>query len=985
MGNDGRVAGGIASPVFVGRRAELTLLLAGLERAAGGEPAVVLVGGEAGVGKTRLVEEVAARADARGGRVLAGACVELGGDRLPLAPLADALRALARSTSDADLAAVLGPARRELARLLPELDREAAFAAGEAPRTSQLVELVLGVVERLAAERPLMLVLEDLHWADGATLELMAFLVRALRGVGVLLVGTYRSDELHRGHPLRPLLSGWDRVRTVQRIELGRFARDEVTAQLEAILDERPTAELLDLVLERSEGNAFLVEEIAGAVRGGADPGYLPPSLRDMLLVRAEQLSDGAQRVLRTVAVAGRWVPDRLLAAVTPLDETALYAALRETVDHHLLVVDETGRGYAFRHALAREAVYDDMLPGERVRLHTAYGEALVERPELAADAGGAAALAYHWYAAHDLPRAMTASIDAARAASAAYAPAEALRHLERALELWPQVPDAVARAGIDRAEALRLAAQAANAAGELERALTLLDAALGEPEASDAQRRALLLERRSLTLLALGRSDEAIPDLETALATLPPDPPSLTRAVVLAKLAAVHLQAAALDAATAAAEAAVEAARAVGAREEEADAQITLGTALANVGDGEAGLERLRAGLAVALEAGDHETALRGHVNLSDALGMQARYGEAAEVARDGIALAERVGRARTFGAYLGGNLIEPTIRLGRWAEAGALLDDLLSRPLEGIFAAWLHELRAELAAHTGEFARVDAELRRIRALVAADAAQYADVLAYIEAETARARGEPEAGRAIVAEALAAESALANRYAWPLVWLGLRIDADALQAARRRGEPEEQEIRARAAALARFAEGLPAVTARAAGCRALVAPEAARAAAEPAEWAAAVASWRRLGEPYMLAYALMRDAEASAEAGDRGRAAAAAGEALVHLRALGAQPLLDELLAISRRARLAVEGTPAGDAAQDGPLAGYGLTDRELEVLRLVAEGRSNSQIGAELFITRKTASVHVSNILAKLGVSSRGEAAAVLNRHRP
>ena len=844
------------------------------------------------------------------------------------------------------------------------------------------------MVERLAAERPLMLVLEDLHWADGSTLDLMAFLVRALRGVRVLLVGTYRSDELHRGHPLRTLLGGWDRVRSVQRIELGRFAREEVAAQLEAILREPPSARARSRPCSSARRATRSSWRRSPAPCAAAPtPSYLPPSLRDMLLVRAEQLSEGAQQVLRTVAVAGRWVPDDLLAAVMALDEAALYASLREAVDHHLLVVDETGRGYAFRHALVREAVYDDMLPGQRVRLHVAYGDALTARPELAGDPGATAALAYHWHAAHDLPRAVTASIDAARAASAAYAPAEAQRHLERALELWPQVADAEARCGIDRTEAVRLASQAAHAAGELERALTLLDEAREEPEAAtDPERLAILLVRRALALLALGRGGEAIPELERALEALPADPPSFARALVLARLAAVRLGDVAFADAILAAEAAVEVARAVGARELEGDAQISLGTALASVGDGDAGLGRLRAGLALALDAGDEDTALRGYVNLSDALGMQARYAEAAETAREGIGLAERTGQSRSLGAYLGGNLIEPMVRLGRWHEAGAMLEELLSRPLEGIFAAWLHELRAELAVHTGALDDVDAELRRIRTLVGTRAPQYAEVLAYIEAAAARERGEPEAGRAVVATALAAGGGPADRYAWPLVWLGLRIDADAAAAARERGEPAPEDLRGRAAGLAELAAGLPAVTARATGFRALVAPEAARVAGAAADWADAVEAWRRLAEPHMLAYALMRDAEASAAAGDRPRAEVAAREAAAHLRALGAQPLLDELLALARRARLALDAEPSGaaEASERDPFAHYGLTSREIEVLRLVAEGRSNSQIGAQLFITRKTASVHVSNILAKLGVSSRGEAAAVLHRHR-
>ena len=973
----------MVSPIFVGRRREFSLLVAALERAAAGEPAVALVGGEAGVGKTRLVEEASARATAAGARVLSGACVELGGDGLPLAPLADALRVLARSTPDDELATLLGPARRGLARLVPELDPDRAPGGSEKAPTSELVELVLGVVERLAAERPLMLVLEDLHWADRATLELMAFLVRALRGVGVLLVATYRSDEVHRQHPLRPLLSGWDRVRWVERIELGRFARAEVATQLEAILGSPPSFRLLGLVLERSEGNAFLVEEVARAVQGGADPGYLPPSLRDMLLVRAEQLSAPAQQVLGTVAVAGRWVADRLLTTVTTLDDAALHGALREAVDHHLLVVDESGRGYAFRHALAREAVYDDMLPGERVRLHTAYGEALGAEPDLAGDAAAEAALAYHWYAAHDLPRALTASVEAARAARAAYAPAEAQRHLERGLELWPQVADAETCCGVDRGEILRLASEAAHAAGDFERGLTFLDDALAElgPQA-DPERRAVLLVARSVALRALGRGDEAIPELEPALAALPADLPSPGRALILTQLAAV-LMTVSLPEASRAAEAAVGAARAVGARDQEADAQITLGSALAYLGDAEAGLDRLRAGLEIAVGAGDHQTALRGYVNLSDALAIPGRYDEAAATAREGMALAERVGQTRAYGAYLRGNLVEPLLRLGHWHEAAGVLEDGLAREPEGVFLASLLTLRAELALHRGELEGVQEQLGRIRALVGADDWQYTEDLAYAEAEAARQRGDLAVAQGVVAGKTGDGSGWSDRYSWPLVWLGLRIEADLAAQARARGEAVPGEVRERVSELVRRGADLPATTARAHGFRALVAPEEARALGADADWPAAVAAWRRIAEPQMLAYALLRLAEARAAAGDREEATAAAQEAAELVRRLGARPLLGELLEVARRARLAVAGEPASPVS-DGALPGYGLTEREREVLALVAEGRSNSQIGAELFITRKTASVHVSNILAKLGVASRGEAAALLHRQR-
>ena len=355
---------------------------------------------------------------------------------------------------------------------------------------AQLLEHVLGTLDRLSGVRPVLVIVEDLHWADRSTLDLVAFLVRSVRHSRVMLMVTYRSDELHRRHPLRPLLTSWERDRSIARIDLSRFSRDEVAAQLDAILGQVPAPAVTDTVFDRSGGNAYLVEELAGAVAAGGDPADLPPSLGDVLLSRVDSLSEGGQKLLRTAAVAGRAVPERLLARVAGLGEAELYAALREAVDSHLLVIDPSGHGYAFRHALTRDAVYEDMLPGERVRLHAAYGAALERDPALAGGEADAAALAYHWYAALDLPRALPASVDAAMRALTAGAPAEALRLLERALEIWPRVPDAGERTGLDRVDVSRLAANAAYRYGALDRARSLLADALAElPEAGAGSR----------------------------------------------------------------------------------------------------------------------------------------------------------------------------------------------------------------------------------------------------------------------------------------------------------------------------------------------------------------------------------------------------------------------------------------------------------------------------------------------------------------
>ena len=623
------------SPVFVGRREEIASLTALLERAADGEPGFAIVAGEAGVGKTRLVTELAGQAADSGFTVLAGHCVELGAEGLPLAPLIDALRTLARTTARTELADVLGPARRGLGRLLPELDpgasspEQGADPAADGVQVSQLLELVLGLLGRLSARRPLLLVLEDLHWSDQSTRELVAFLIRSLRGVRVVLLATYRSDELNRRHPLRPLIASWDRLRTVQHVELRRFEPGEVAAQLGAILGAEPAAGLVDLVFDRSGGNAYLVEELAGLVRGGGDPADLPPSLADVLLSRVDTLSPEAQRLLRTAAVAGRSVPDKLLAEVAGVGDAEFYAGLREAVESHLLVVDHTGRSYAFRHALTRDAVYEDMLPGERGALHAAYGEALTRDPDLAGDdAAVPAALAHHWYAALDLPRALPASIAAARHAVTSFAPAEAQRHLERALEIWPRVPDAAERTGVDQAEVARLAGEAAYQAGAIDRSLSLFDQALdGLPAEGDAVRRALVLDRRARTLRDIGREAESIATLEEALALLPVDQVTRAHAVVLASLASSVWRANDMDTTMSLAARAVQAAREVGAAQQEAEASITLGSAQGYLSADDAGLDDLRAGLALATDIGAHFTALRAYVNISDVLELLGRH----------------------------------------------------------------------------------------------------------------------------------------------------------------------------------------------------------------------------------------------------------------------------------------------------------------------------------------------------------------------
>jgi DNA-binding CsgD family transcriptional regulator len=344
-------------------------------------------------------------------------------------------------------------------------------------------------------------------------------------------------------------------------------------------------------------------------------------------------------------------------------------------------------------------------------------------------------------------------------------------------------------------------------------------------------------------------------------------------------------------------------------------------------------------------------------------------------------IARADQAGFGRTAGAFMRSNKAEALMRAGHTAEALAVPAPGAEAP--GVFAGTVLLVRAELHTLAGRDGPARADLREARRhLRNSSATQFTLPLATIEAALARFAGEHRRAAELVATALRDGAGAEPRYRWPLLSLGARIEADRITAARDRGElggdaPERLE------ALEREAAEAATVTAADRTHRALVAAERARALRrdELDAWSAAIAACRELPEPLPLAYALFRSAEASDPAFEA--ASAAANEALELARATGLVPLAEEIEALMRRTRMRAE--PSGDATPTqppAPLAELGLTRREAEVLTLVADGLSNSQIAERLFISRKTASVHVSNILGKLGVASRVEAAALAHR---
>ena len=326
---------------------------------------------------------------------------------------------------------------------MPELGPPAGGEAADAALApTRLFELLLGVLHRLAEGRPVLLVVEDLHWADQSTRDLLGFLVRNLRG-GVALVLTYRSHELHRRHPLRPFLAELDRSGRAERLELERLGRRDLAELLAGILEAPAPPALIGEILARSEGNPFFAEELLAAHLEGS---RLPLALRDLVLARVEALSEEVQRVLEVAAVAGTRVDHELLAAVVGQDTEQLVGLLREAVTRHVLAVEEASGAYLFRHALVQEAIYNDLLPVQRGPLHAAYARALERRIERRGAAPGTRSgtaaergqLAYHWYAAHDLGQALLASVQAGQAAESAAALAEALEHYERAGPVGP-------------------------------------------------------------------------------------------------------------------------------------------------------------------------------------------------------------------------------------------------------------------------------------------------------------------------------------------------------------------------------------------------------------------------------------------------------------------------------------------------------------------------------------------------------------------
>ncbi len=1032
---------------LVGRDAELAELAdrVGLGDAPG--PASVVLGGDAGVGKTRLLAELGARAARAGWRVLVGHCLDFGDSALPLLPLTEVLGRL-----DADARAVVEPVvahHPAVARLLPagrvlagvdagergealegmtslpgargRVDTAPLGAAwetaGEGAVRAELFEGLHAVLETLGGDRPVLLVVEDVHWADRSTRDLLSFLFARGFATPVSVVVSYRADDLHRRHPLRSAIAEWGRMPSLARLHLAPLGDAELRTLVRAAGPGHVDQAEVEEIVRRAEGNAFFAEELLAAHGSGGTT--LPWTLADVLLVRLDRLPEEARQVVRAAACVGRRVPHAMLEAVVELPAARLDEALRAAVESNILVPTNDA-GYAFRHALLGEAVYDDLLPGERARIHAACARALLE----GGVPGAAAELARHALAGRDPVTAVRASVEAGADAMRVGGPEEAAGHFLTALELLA-TPTVAQESGVARTTTVLQAADALLTAGHRPKALELLLHEVGEvrgadpgssapgssapgssasqpsasgpsASASPAERAELLVALAFAALMVDTTTVSALAATEEALSLLG-DERTRLRARALAVHAQTNADRGRFDVAARAAQAAHDLAVELGLERLQTEAATTLGRLKSFVGEPEAARAALEDVVARLRSAGDTTGLVRGLHQLGGILFEQGRYAEALGYYREAWALAQEHGRrwapygfdARVLGAIA-------AYQIGEWDEVDRLTD-ATAEAVPPTHAGLLHGLSLHTLAGRGDPAAA-------AALEAVPETTYRDGWAVIlttgpAIDVLGATGDTVGAVAAYDRAVAAVRALWQVDSFPAqVRFGALLLAHLADRAADAAGPGRTDLVATGDRLVRDAEE---VARRGEEVGRTDGPEGvawwARHRAEhlrlrwragvrpptPEElvdaWEESVEAFERLGSPFETARSQARLAAVLAQRGpdQAARVHELVAAARQVAERLGALPLLAELARI--------EGAEAAGAVAAAPVAGAGgharveLTRREREVLGLVAVGRTNGEIGRQLFITTKTASVHVSNILAKLGVSSRTEAAAV------
>ncbi len=963
----------------------MAALGAALARAADGKPTGVLMAGDAGVGKSRLVAETVERAAAGGFAVLTGRCMDSTA-ALPYLPFTEVVGQLVAKRPE-QLAA-----HPELQRLLP-----GRMSDGEAGREDRelgqlrVFDAMLSALDSLTVESPVLLVIEDLHWADRSSRDLLVFLLSRLTAQRLVVLATYRADDLHRRHPLRPLLSELVRLPAVERLDLAPLDAAHTLDLVRLLADGSLSEQLLRRAAERSEGNAFFAEELVSASSDG-----LPHGLAEVLMARVEALPAATQLVLRLAAVAGRRVAHDQLAAVSGMPDDELEQTLRDAVAHHVLVADASSASrdaYMFRHALLREAIYGELLPGERSRLHARYATLIAEQGE---EAGDAAELAHHAMAAHNLPLALEASVRAAQEADRRAAPAEVLLHIERALELWEAVPEPQQVAGISEIALTRWAAWTASATGDPDRGIALARRALDLAEqADDIITTATLSRRYTQRLLDLtGREQEALDAIHRALELLADQPPTAETAWAHAVHATVMTRLDRWSEARASSEVALALAadlpaddpHVLGAR---ADALVSLAVCDERAGDPQRARQRWAEAQPLARRAANLGVELRMYYNIGMSLLDEGTLAEASAAFGAGEARAAETGITWSgYGLDLRVAHVMTQFMRGHW-NAAETAAEIAGASVSATVSTRLAAASLLVAVGRGRLEFAARRATELRDSHPADE-QVVMLLGQAGAEAALWQGDGSTAARRVDDALTRLDELFPHQLGGIMLSALGIAAHAQAAvpdppgAARAEEPAVALAAARA--LAARAEETAEKGAPRAG---VLGPEGrawllmARAeltrltGPDPEAWSAVITAFGfetgGTGVGYRQAYAHLRRAEALLAGGAPHAAVADDLRAAKEVAAaLSAEPLGTAVAAMAVRAGVRL------DDAQPNPVPDV-LTPRERSVLALVADGRTNRQVGAELYISEKTVSVHLSRVMAKLGASSRTEAVTV------
>jgi DNA-binding CsgD family transcriptional regulator len=974
---------------MVGRIGERGILGAAIQGAVEGRPCAVFVHGEAGVGKTRLVTAVCDEAAAKGVAVLWGRCVRFGAVDAPYVPLIGALEGWLESAEPRERSAVLDavPAAGEL---LPSLGGRTSDSA------VRLLSVVEALVQAIASHGPTVLVVDDVQWADLASRDALAYLVAGFRGQRLAVLTTYRDEEMMSGDPMHTWLADLRRLPSVTDLRLDRLSWDETEQQLALLLDGPPHRQLVDQVVRRSDGNPYLTELLVQGLTSSAEglPTDLAAELTGALLAAWHRLSIPGREVMRLMAVAGRptSIDDlREVAAARGIGRDALTSALTEATNAGISVAQ--GRDVCwFRHPLLAELLYATFVPGEAEPVHAAWATTLESRPASGLDElQRQSDLALHYERARDLEASLEASLRAADLAKGTRSPHEEAVHLRRAARLWPMVHRDGTEEPDSEVELLERVARANDLLGDGEasfaawsRTLELVD------EHTDPLRACRLLRRWADSAWATGRTKgRPVAEAEHAVELARPFPDSEEYADALAYLSWCQWWNNELELSRTYAEDAVEAAHRSG-----STAALSLAYAVRGNGDvrSEHSDSDTAEGLRFAKQTGDPELTWRVLVIRHNYLERRGRVTDCVDVTREFLPVALNAG-AFSVAVFAAGLLAHHLLMLGRLPETSIAIREGLSVAALPNASAMVRLGAASLAVRRGELDVAALHLQRAKELMPGVEDRAGLSAQPVLAEYLIATGQAEQALALLARTMVAQIADTRDADEMLVW-GARAAADLTEAARDRGDSTDVgRTRAAFDGLLAVRSGMQPAPFEVIGPEDLIQParkalftaETARYKAEKptsAFWAEAVRRCAAAGLRWDEAMASWRWAQALLEEGaSRAKVAEPLRSSYRFAQEVGAVPLRQQVETLAALVRIRLE-EPATASPVRVPAPFDSLTRREQEVLSHLVAGRTYAEIAKALFISEKTVSVHVSNLLHKTGTSSRREVAALAVR---